>query len=191
MKTQRGLTLLEILIASAIAFFLGIVLLNIWFQNSWVFYRENALINQGLSLNDTMAELEKYIQGSSFVVASYPSDSPQFTSSSITLILQLPAISESGILSNIYDYAVIRRDDSLANVLRMEVFPTSGSSRQAINRVLTSILQAVQFEYFDSLGGVVAPENAAAVGVTLTVLSQNTSSDLPQTSRSVVNLRNQ
>ncbi len=187
---MKGFTLVETLLTTSIAVIVGIVLLSIFLNHTGVFYKQNALVTEGLGLNDAMSVLSNQIRQGVSVAAGYPESSPTILSSDTVLVLKLPALSSSGVISNVYDFVAIFPDLSTPTVLRMQTFPDPASIRPGSNQVLTTLLQSVKFTYYDHSGNVVTPTNAALVGVDLTVLSKTGSIGSSRTTKAVVDLRN-
>lgn len=187
---RRGFAMVEVLLASAIAVVVGFVLVNILSNNTSVFYQQNALVSGNLSLNDTTAELTNQIKQASAVTLGYPESLPNFTTDAKTLVFKSPAVNVDGVIPNVYDYTVISADQAKPKVLKMQLFPDSQSTRKAQTRVLTAILDSIQFEYLDKTGAVTAPISAVSIRVTLTVGYQNGSINKKSSSNFVVGLRN-
>lgn len=180
-KLTIGFTLVEILIASSVALIIGILLLSILANNNGVFYKQNAIINEGLSLNDAMSEIDKNISQAINVVD---------TSDSHTLVLKLPALDANGVLNNIYDYVIIAKDADNNNILRKKVFPDPASNRKSEDLNLTTILDSIDFSYLDRSGAIVSPNLATSVSVTLSVKSSYGSITSARSSTSVTTLKN-
>lgn len=187
---MRGFTLLETVIASAVALIAGTFLVAILVSHSGLFYKQNSIVSEGLSLNDAMREIENNIRQAAYVASGYPEASPEYTTGAETLVLKLPALGQSGVVEGVYDYAVIAKDPTQPKVMKISVFPDPQSSRGASDRVLTNLLESVQFEFIDRGGNTVAPASAASVGTTLTVLSKTGSIGSSRSSSAVTTLRN-
>lgn len=190
MMRKNGFTLVEILIASAISLIVGIFLLSILINNNGIFYKQNAIINEGLSLNDALSEIDKNIRQAANIEISYPPDSPFYTTDAHTIILKLPALGTEGVLNNVYDYVVITKDIDKDNILRKKVFPNPSSIRKAEDLVLTAILDAIDFGYFNKLGEAVNPNLATSVSTTLSVKSGYGAIDSNRSSTAITTLKN-
>lgn len=187
---MKGFTLLETVIASAVALVAGTFLVAILVNHSGLFYKQNSIVSEGLSLNDAMREIENNIRQAVYIADGYPGGSPDYTTGAQTLVLKLPALSQSEVIDGVYDYAVVTKDSSEPRVIRVLVFPDFQSTRKASNLVLTNLLESVQFEFLDKSGNLVAPASAASVGTTLTVLSKTGSIGSSRSSSAVTTLRN-
>lgn len=186
----KGFTLVEMLIVAAITLIVGIFLLSILVNNNSLFYKQNALVDEGLSLNDTISAINKNIMQASSVVDSYPENSPLFTSNTETLILKFQSLKNGEIIESAYDYIVYYKDPENPKLLEVQTFPDSDSERVASTSVLTTILQSIVFSYLDKNGNAVLPMSAASVGINLTVLSKTGSIGSSRSSTSITNLRN-
>lgn len=187
---SAGFTLLETVMAAGIALIVGTFLVAILVSHSGLFYKQSSIVNEGLNLNDAMREIENNIRQAVYVADGYPEGSPDYTTGVETLVLKLPALSETGVVDGIYDYAVVAKDSSEPKVVRLWVFPDPQSTRKASNLVLTNLLESVQFKFLDKSGNLVAPTSAASVGTTLTVLSKTGSIGSSRSSSAITTLRN-
>ncbi len=190
MKNLAGFTLIETLIAAAGAAIIGTMLLSIWVNNNSVFYKQNSLVGEGLSLNAASQQINGYTRQASAVVVGFPESAPVYTTGASVLVLKLPATSSTGPLSDVYDYIVITPDSSNPKVLRLLIFPDSQSTRKRVNTVLTALLEGIEFSYLDQNGHPTTPASAMAVGVQLTVLQATGSIGSSQSSNTVTTLRN-
>lgn len=187
---ERGFTILEVLLASAVALIIGTFLAVILVSNSGFFYKQKAIVSEGLGLNDTLAEIDNNIKQAVAVAASYPSVSPIFTTGPETLILKLPALTTQGILEDTYDFVVIAKDLSHPEILRRQIFPDPESHRLASNTVLTTLVKSIQFRFLDKTETVVSPTSASSVEATLTLISKTGSVGSERSAVSQTTLRN-
>lgn len=187
---KKGFTLIETVIASAIALVLGVLLVSILANNTGTFYQQRAYVNQGLSLNDTLGEIDNHIRLAAAVVSGYPLADPTYQSGQNILVLKLPAISPNGNLPGVYDYVVITKDDAKFNVLRSIIYPDPQSNRESQNKVLSTILLNISFEYLGENSEPVVPTDAKTVSVTLTVSDGTGSIESSRSSTTTTRLRN-
>ncbi|MDO8638691.1 MAG: prepilin-type N-terminal cleavage/methylation domain-containing protein [Candidatus Daviesbacteria bacterium] len=187
---NKGFTLVEILIASAIALIVGIFLMGILANNNGLYYKQSSLVSEGLSLNDAVSAINNYIMQAGAVAVSYPEISPLYTSNSETLVLKLPAYNGDEMIDNVFDYIVLYKDPANSKILKVQIFPGTGSTKQALTSVLTTILHNITFSYLDKRGVEVPPASATSVGIDLTVLSKTGSIGSSRSSKAVTNLRN-
>lgn len=187
---MKGFTLLEVVIAAGGALIIGTMLLSIMINHNGVFYKQSSLVGEGLSINTTTQKIEETIRQAAVVSSGYPEVSPTYITGTSVLVLKLPALSTTGILANVYDYAVITRDSSNPKILRYLLIPDNQSVRPQVNTVLTNLIKSIQFSYLDNNRNPVSPTLATTVGLTLTVLSKTGSIGTEQSSSTTTSLRN-
>lgn len=187
---MKGFTLLETVLASAVALVIGVLLVGILVNHSGLFYQQRSLISEGVDANDTLSVLDRYIREAAAVAAGYPPSSPNYSSGQTTLVLKLPSLGPSGVLAETYDFLVIAQDVSQPKILRMQIFPGSQSMRQPENLVLTTLLESIQFTYLDKTGATVNPIQASSIRTKLSVLSQTGSIGSTRSSEMLTTLRN-
>lgn len=190
MKKEKGTTLVEILIVTVVVVAVGTMLMGIWINNNGVFNKQDALVGEGVSLNDTLRQIDDTIREAAGVVESYELESKTYTTGDNVLVVKLPALSPSGVISNVYDYLVVSLDSSPATVLRLQLIPDVQSTRQAKNQVLSTIVKSIGFEYLDDTGSPVDPISATKVKVTLLVNKQNGSIGSSRVATMTASLRN-
>lgn len=187
---QKGFTLLETVLVMGISVIVGTLLLTILVNQSNFSSKQNSLVSEGLGLNDATRKIDEYIRQAVSIVESYPEDSPIYTTSSDTLVLKLPAIDSSGVISSVFDYVVIARDLPDTNVLRLQVFPDPLSTRQSVDTVLTAILESIEFQFKDKNGNLVSLDLTTTVDTEVAVTSQNGSISSSRSSKISTTLRN-
>lgn len=188
---MKGFSLLEMILAIGITALISGLILSILINNNGVLYKQNSLVSEGLSLNDTLLAIDDKIRQATGVAASYPQAAPIYFSGTNTLVLKLPALdSQGGVINNVYDYMVTTQDTSNNKILRLQVFPDLQSIRKAENKVLTTLVESIEFSFLDKTGASVNPEAAFQVGIDLTVLSKTGSIGSNRSSSSVTTLRN-
>lgn len=190
MRNQKGFTLIEIILVAGIAVIIGTLLVVVLVNNSGMYYQENSTVTSGIGLNDVMDELSTDIKQAAAVVSGYPEASPNFTSGAETLILKLPALSASGNIPDVYDYLVISKDGTNPKILRKYIFPDPQSTRSAVDQVLTTMLDSIQFSYLDKSGNTVSPDVATSVGTTIKLLSKTGSVGSSKSATIMTTLRN-
>lgn len=183
---------METLIVGGVALIVGTFLVGILVNNNGFFYKQTSTVSEGLGLNDTVREIENSIRQAASVSSGYPEVSPiyTYTSGASTLVLKLPSYNESGVIANVYDYIVIAPDALKPKILRMQIFKDDLSQREEANKVLTTLVESVQFSYLDKNGNSVSPVSASSVGVTLKLLAKTGSVGSSRSSSTVINLRN-
>lgn len=187
---SKGITLLETVLAMGVLAVVGVFLVSLIINNNNFSFKQNAIINEGLSLNDSVREIDKMIRQAVTVSESYNDGSNSYTTGANSLVLKIPALSDNGVINNVFDYVVITADSAYPNVIKMKVFPDLQSVRGAGDTVLTTGLKTIEFNYLDKTGNIVTPTSAYSVKFTLTVFSK---SGLLQSRRSatmITTLRN-
>lgn len=187
---KKGFTLVEVLLAAFVAVVVGALLVGILVNNSGFFYKQNAIISEGMGLNDSVRKIEDYIRQALSVAAGYPEASPVFTSGEQTLVLKIPALSPTGILVGVYDFVVVTKDQSNPKILTVKVFPDGQSQRPGAGTVLTVLLDSIEFKFMDKSGNIVAPAQASSVGVTLKILARTGAIGSSRETSIVTTLRN-
>lgn len=183
-KSQQGISLLEILIITASSALIGgiLVVSFVNFQN--LFTQSTTQSLQGISINDAVVNISDSIKQSSAVSPSVTIGSTTYNSSVQTIVLQYPSFDSSGnIISQKYDYIVVTPDQADSKILRQFVFPDPVSSRQADTKMLTNGLSLISFSYFDSLNNPVSPSSATRVSFTIN-LSEKSGLDFKTSSAS-------
>ncbi len=145
---KHGLTLVEVLIAMAIATIVGLLLFVIIVNSAGLFYTQSSKLSQGVGINDALQKVKEAIRSSSSVAPSYQDGPATYTSSSTQLILKIPSIDTSGnVIGETFDYYVFFQDQ---NFFTFKSFPASQSSRKASDQILSSNVDSLTFRYFDS-----------------------------------------
>ncbi len=189
-REAMGFTLLETVVASAVALIAGTFLVAILVSHNGVFYQQNSIVNEGLSSNDAMREIESNIRQGSSVAVGYPEGSPEIFSGAETLILKIPAQNGAELIEDVYDFVVISKDPNQTKILKIELFPDPLSTRQPSSRVLTTLLESINFTYLDKNGSAVTPGASVSVSSNLTVLSKTGSIGTSRSTTSTTTLRN-
>lgn len=187
---SKGFTLLEILIAAAITSIVAGLLLMIMINSTGLFSRQSAKVQAGLNINDATAKFKSTVKQASSIAVLHITSSTTYTSDSQTLVLKVSSIDSSGnIIINTFDYYVYYLDQG---ILYLKTFPDSLSSRKAENRVFSTLVDSVSFQYFNTSNppAEVVPANASKIRMTL-VLKQKVGVDFEtQVSTAEANLRN-
>lgn len=187
---RQGFTLFETLIVVAIFLVVGVLLVSILVNNTGLYNSQSSLVTSGLNINDAMREIDTNIRQASSIAIGYPEIAPTYTTSNITLVLKIPSFNASGIINNTFDYVVLTQDTAKNNLLWEYVFPDILSERESQNKVLTNILESVNFIYLDKNDNVVTQTSAEKIKTEITVLPTNTGSNKSRTATIVTNLRN-
>lgn len=143
--TWRGLTLVETVIVSALAAILIVILgLLIYLFGKVSTYDKTAALSSS-SASALMHEVETLAGPADAVVASHAFSGTTYTTSSTTLVLEIPSIDSSGsVIANTYDYAAIYATGTTAYRI---LSPGSGSSRIAGTKQLSTTVNMLSFTY--------------------------------------------
>lgn len=169
---ERGLTLIEILVAMGIASIAGVLLVVIMVNSAGVSTKESLKVQNGLNINDALAKVRSTIKQASSVAASYTYNSTTYTTGPTQLILKVPSIDNSNnIISDTFDYFVFLLD---GKVLRFKIFKDPASSRQLVDQVFSTNVSNLTFRYLNSANPSVEvlPTSAAKVQIILTLMQK-------------------
>ncbi len=180
---EKGLTLVEVLVAMGIASIVGTLLLMIVVQSSGLFTDQSAKVQKGLDINDALSQVRLSIKDASAVAASYTDGIDTYTTGANQLVLQIASVDAGGnLIDGTFDYFVFFKDQGF---LRFKSFPDPSSSRQQRDSILAAQVADLNFQYFDSASVPVevSPVSAAEVRISLKLSQTNTAT-------SEANLRN-
>ncbi len=158
MKRGRGLTLVEVLVAMGIAAVAGVLLLVIIVNSASLFKEQSSKVEEGLNMNDALSVVRSSIKQASSVAD---------TSSASQLVLKVSSVDTSGnIIDNTFDYFVLYLDQG---AIHLKIFPDAISSRKTADRILSTNVDSLKFQYLNSANPSVevTPASAAKVRVTL------------------------
>lgn len=186
-----GFGMVEMVVVLAIFGIAGTILISVLVQNNNIASTQSVKVSQGLSLNDSISQINSLIRSAAFIALNYPAETPEYVSGQDTLILALPSLDSNGqVISSTYDYAVVTRDSSNPEHFKKIVFPSAVSSRKSEDVTLIQTLSLIKFNYIDSAGLATTPNLAAKVEFIINV-SEKAGSEEEESSRSgEVNLRN-
>lgn len=189
---NKGLSLLEILVGLSIAGLGGALIMGIFVSTNNIFVGQTIKVNQGLSLNQASLEISELIKSSAGVVSQYPvTGAAQFTTGTEVLIVKLPAVSSTGqIIDSVFDYAVITKDSTNPKILKKYVYPDGASSRNSENKVLSTSLGRLIFNYLDLSGNYTTAGQAARVNFIINLADRGSLETQESSSSSTINLKN-
>lgn len=191
MKVKNiGFTLTEVLIALGIASVVGTLLLVVIVNSAGLFYKQSSKVEQGLGVNDALAQVSGRVKEASSVAVSYQDGVITYTSGANQLVLRITSIDELGdLIADTSDHFVFLLNQ---DKLTLKLFPDAQSSRHAQNSILASNVTGVLFQYFDLQNPPqeIQPSTALKIKITL-VLKQRSGADFEvSTATSEANLRN-
>jgi hypothetical protein len=170
----------------------GVLIGSIAIQGNDLFSQQTAHVTQGLSLNDSVAEVESLIKQSVNIPTQYPtSGQAQFTTNANVLILAIPSINASNqVIENVYDYVVFTKDPTNQNVFRELIFPNEASYRKDQNKVLSTALKDLTFYYLDGNGNNTSPSQASKINFIINLEEKAGTSQRAASASGEVNLNN-
>jgi len=167
MDFNKGVSMLELLIALGIIAAVSVVLGSVYFVHAKLFNRQVSLTNVATQNKLALDEMRTTIRESKSLVASCCT--PTETASSQVLVLQIWPLNSSGEPTDTisgYDYIIYKRDPNNNTKLLKKVVPATGSFRPALSKILANNIglgvDDVKFEYVGSV------EDATEVNITLT-----------------------
>lgn len=192
MRSIKGLTLLELLVGITVAGVAGLLLINLMVSSNNIFFNQSIQVNQGLSLNQTLREISDEVRLSAGTATQYPaSGTAQFTTGSEQLVLKIPALDANGqVIDSVYDYAAFAKDSENPRILRKQIFVTGPSVRKTENKVLTTALESISFQYFDANNSPTTPSQAVRVSFSINLSDQAGQSEKESSGSGVVNFKN-
>ncbi len=141
MKSQKGFTLIEMVVVIAIIGALGMVIAEMYVWQNRLY---NVQTSKYAAMNDVRAaldDIDNYVRSSSLVLGTYST----YTTGTDTLILQIQSINSSNqLLPGTFDTIVYYKTGS---ELFREVFPDASSSRQAVQKQLAAHVVTLRFTY--------------------------------------------
>lgn len=168
---ERGLTLVEVLVAIGIAGVIGALLLVIIVNSTGMFTDQSGKVQRGLDINDALSQVRFSIKDASGVVASYANEGVIYTTGEDRLVLKVASIDAAGnIIDGTFDYFVFFKDQDL---VRFKLFPDPVSARKQADRVLSTSVENLNFHYFNSASVEVAPVSAVKVRISLKLNQTN------------------
>lgn len=189
-KKTTGFTLIELLIAMGITAVIGLSLVVIIVNSAGLFYKQSSTVQEGLNINDALAIVRSSIKQASSVGVSYTDGSTVYTSGPQQLVLKVSSIDSAGnIIPGTYDNFVFYKDQDF---LRSKVFLNPLSSRNPVDRILSTIVNNLNFTYFNSATPPVevAPPVATRIRIALTLKQKAGMSFETSIATSEANIRN-
>ncbi len=187
---QKGMSLIEVIISTAIISIIGVLLLVIIVNSAGLFYKQSSKLSEGVNINDIQNLIRESIKQANSIAASYTFGSTTYTSGETQLVFKVPSIdSSNNIIADTYDFFVFYVDN---NQLRLKTFPDVASARKAQDQIISTSLDSLKFQYFDRANPAqeVTPTAALKVKTTLTLKIKSGGNYETKTATSEANLRN-
>lgn len=143
-----GVSLVETLVVTAIALILSFVLLGVYQSYGNLYGLGRMHFSSVGGARSPMSEFVKYVSQAHRVVASQSFGGTVYTSSSSTLVLQIPAVDvNSRVVANSWDYVVFYKNGTR---LYSRIAPSAASTRVAKTTQLTDVAESAVFVYDNS-----------------------------------------
>ena len=187
---QKGLSLIEILIAMSIAVVIGALLVVIIINSAGLYSKQSSKLSEGLNINDALSQVRVSIKDASAVVAAYTYGSTTYTSGATQLVLKVASIdSSNNIIADTFDYFIFFLDQ---NKLRFKTFPNLVSLRKAQDQIFSTSVEGLVFKYFNGANPPVevTPNTATKVRISLTLKQKNGVNYESSSATSEASLRN-
>lgn len=162
MFVNKGLSLVELLIAVGVLAILMILLTTIFLSQSQNFeYQQTKLLLEGY-FEIVLATIKNFVSAADSILSNQNIQGTDYTSGAETLVLRLPSIdSAKKTIAGQYDYAAIFKSGS---DIKIVLSPSAQSIRKLENRVLAQYVSWVNFDYGD-----LAPNLAKTVLFSMTL----------------------
>ncbi|MBI4092831.1 MAG: hypothetical protein HY420_02805 [Candidatus Kerfeldbacteria bacterium] len=181
--TQRGATIVEMLVGVSVLLLVGGIAISIYLSSSQFTKSEQLRIDVDVSASRVLTLLDRYLRQGSVIEDQYPlTGSPTYTTSDTTLVFSLPSI-----VSGAPD--PLKKDTAALYVqsgeLKLLIDADPASSRSDTTLDVTKNVRDVYFRY-------TAGVPSAAKSFTVTVTTEKTISGVTYTQASILNetLRN-
>lgn len=141
----RAFTLLEVVITIGIFLIMFIALVNFFVSSNSTFNYDKSYVDTASGAETVMTAVSASVLPADQVVASHAFSTGTQTTSTTTLVLELPAVDSTGaIVSGAYDYVAFYQAGSSAYE-RIEA--NAGSARKTATKLLTDKLSSLTFSY--------------------------------------------
>lgn len=187
---EKGLTLVEVLIAMSITILVGTLLVTIIVNSAGLFYNQSSKLTQGVNINDVLSDVRSNIKEANSVAASYTSGSTTYTSGPTQLVLKISSQDSLGnLISDAFDYFVYFLDQKN---LRLKTFPDASSSRKVQDQIFSTNVDSLNFKYLDLANppNEVTPQTAKKVRIFVTLKQKSGAGFETTTATSEASLRN-
>lgn len=142
---HKGFTLIEVLIVISLTSIVLLALLGLFDWHNRIYYLEQAQVMATGGARTAMNHLEEHIAQARAVTASRTINGTLYTSSNSAMVLQMPAISDTGsIVPVTYDYIVYYVSGTGLYEL---VQADAGSSRASVSKQLTNDIDSFSLTY--------------------------------------------
>ncbi len=145
MKREQGFTLVELIIVLAICTVLMLGFLSLFEWHQKIYTLEQADVRATSAVRTTLNHMSLYIAQGYEIKATRNVSGTDYTTSSNTVILQLPSVNSSGnVIAATFDYIVFYLDDGSIYQL---IEAGSGSTRDSGSKLLADNVNAFTLTY--------------------------------------------
>ena len=145
MSSTRGFSLLETTIAIGIFILMALAMYDLWISNDFLVRSQIATIDVVGSASALMTDVQNYVLQADAVATSHTFSGTSYTSTTTTLVLELPSVDGSGnIIVGQHDYAVFYASGTTAF---RRVDTGTGSARSTTTHQLSETITALTFSY--------------------------------------------
>ncbi len=143
----RGFTLLEIVVAMAIAVIILTALSSIFIVQYNLYFLGSTSVDLNSSLTATLRAMEEFGTSARAIVNTRDFGGTNFTTSNTTLVLALPSVDPGGNPLPQTDYVVFFRDPVQGQKLWMQIDADATSSRRDLTKLFSDLTNILQFSY--------------------------------------------
>src|SRR3989344_1684129 len=150
MEYKKGVSIVEILVATSIVSMLFIIIASLYLTHFKVFANQNNTIEVNSQTRLALDDITNWIRQSQYVVSTCGGCSGATTGPNV-LVLALWPLDGSGEpidpLGTNYDYIVFKRADSDNTKMTRRIVPSALSSRGSETKVISTDISALNFTY--------------------------------------------
>lgn len=171
---NKGVSLIELLIAMAIMSIISLTLILIFTQSFKTYYIQESQTQLQIQTRYSLESINNWVKKSSTVVATYTAqDTTVYTTSTSVLVLKVLSIDASNnLIANTYDYIIFRRNPSNTAELQQITYANIASSRSSGTKIIGYYINALTFTYFDSSNIELVADFQNSVFITSEITSQ-------------------
>jgi len=148
MKKSLAITLVEMLIVISILTIVSGILVAIFISGWRLFHQQSASTETQAQAKLATSVITKSIQQANKVPTSKTLDSISYTSSTNTLVLELPSLdTNQNIIEGAFDYEVFYKDPAAHTKLKLKRETSPASSRKSETKTIANLIENIEFTY--------------------------------------------
>ncbi|OGY23638.1 MAG: hypothetical protein A2Y57_03960 [Candidatus Woykebacteria bacterium RBG_13_40_7b] len=148
LESQKGITLIEVVIAAGLIGFLGIILGDILINHQSLFNEENLNMEIISENKRVLKDISNSVRNASDVLVSYTIGADTYQTNDQSLVLKIPSVDNNGnTIFGSYDHIVFFIDALNSHKLIKKTLVATGSSRQNSEISQTLSLSDLKFEF--------------------------------------------